>query len=153
MHQHADATSDLQAAEYLGEASRQLQEELGKVIVGQQRVIEELLIAIFARGHCLMQGVPGLAKTLLVSTLAGAMDLTFHRIQFTPDLMPSDITGTDILQEDPDTGRRKFEFQRGPIFANLLLADEINRTPPKTQSALLQAMMERQVSAGNRTLG
>src|SRR4051812_7507328 len=98
-----------------------------------------------------MQGVPGLAKTLLVSTLAGAMDLTFHRIQFTPDLMPSDITGTDILQEDPDTGRRKFEFQRGPIFANLLLADEINRTPPKTQSALLQAMQERQTSVGNRT--
>src|SRR2546430_6920652 len=120
MHQHADASSDLQAAEYLGEASRQLQEELGKVIVGQQRVIEEMLIAIFARGHCLMQGVPGLAKTLLVSTVARAMDLSFRRIQFTPDLMPSDITGTDLLQEDPDTGRRRFEFQKGPIFANML---------------------------------
>src|SRR5881394_485251 len=152
MHQHADATSDLQAAEYLGEASRQLQEELGKVIVGQQRVIEELLIAIFARGHCLMQGVPGLAKTMLVSTLAQTMDLSFRRIQFTPDLMPSDIIGTEILQEDPDTGRRRFEFQPGPIFAHLLLADEINRTPPKTQAALLQGMQERQVSIGSRTL-
>ncbi len=143
--------ADVAAARYLAETYHQLQAELSKVIVGQNRVIEELLIAIFARGHCLMQGVPGLAKTLLVSTLAGAMDLTFHRIQFTPDLMPSDITGTDILQEDPDTGRRKFEFQRGPIFANMLLADEINRTPPKTQSALLQAMQERQTTVGNRT--
>src|SRR5689334_15385285 len=143
--------ADVAAARYLAETAHQLQAELSKVIVGQNRVIEELLIAIFARGHCLMQGVPGLAKTLLVSTLAGAMDLTFHRIQFTPDLMPSDITGTDILQEDPDTGRRKFEFQRGPIFANLLLADEINRTPPKTQAALLQAMQERQVTAGSHT--
>src|SRR3954452_5917194 len=153
MHQHADASSDLQAAEYLGEASRQLQEELAKVIVGQDRVIEELLIAIFARGHCLMQGVPGLAKTMLVSTLAQTMDLSFRRIQFTPDLMPSDITGTEILQEDPETGRRRFEFQKGPIFANLLLADEINRTPPKTQAALLQAMQERQVTVGSRTMG
>jgi MoxR-like ATPase len=144
--------SDLTAARLLADSCRRLQAELGKVIVGQTRVIEELLIAVFARGHCLMQGVPGLAKTLVVSTLAGAMDLSFHRIQFTPDLMPSDITGTDILQEDPDTGRRRFEFQKGPIFANLLLADEINRTPPKTQAALLQAMQERQVTAGNRTL-
>src|SRR6478752_9228091 len=143
-----DFPSDLESAEYLGEASRQLQEELGKVIVGQQRVIEELLIAVFSRGHCLVQGVPGLAKTLLVSTLAGAMDLSYQRIQFTPDLMPSDITGTDILQEDPETGRRRFEFLKGPIFANLLLADEINRTPPKTQAALLQAMQEQQVTAG-----
>src|SRR6184192_2180943 len=142
MHQHADASSDLQAAEYLGEASRQLQTELGKVIVGQTRVIEEVLIAIFARGHCLMQGVPGLAKTMLVSTLAKTMELSFRRIQFTPDLMPSDITGTGILQEDPESGRRGFEFQRGPVFANMLLADEINRTPPKTQAALLQAMQE-----------
>jgi len=147
----ASSHADVAAARYLAETTHQLQAELSKVIVGQNRVIEELLIAIFARGHCLMQGVPRLAKTLLVSTLAGAMDLTFHRIQFTPDLMHSDITGTDILQEDPDTGRRKFEFQRGPIFANLLLADEINRTPPKTQSALLQAMQERQTSVGNRT--
>jgi len=147
----AASHADVAAARYLAETYHQLQAELSKVIVGQQRVVEELLIAIFARGHCLMQGVPGLAKTLLVSTLAGAMDLTFHRIQFTPDLMPSDITGTDILQEDPDSGRRKFEFQRGPIFANMLLADEINRTPPKTQSALLQAMQERQTTVGNRT--
>ncbi|MDP9172807.1 MAG: MoxR family ATPase [Planctomycetota bacterium] len=145
-------SSDLEAARYLGEACAKLTAELGKIIVGQSRVIEEVLIAIFARGHCLMQGVPGLAKTRLVSTLAQTMDLSFHRIQFTPDLMPSDITGTDILQEDPDSGKRKFEFQKGPIFANLLLADEINRTPPKTQSALLQAMQERQVTAGNRTL-
>ena len=130
----------------------QLQAELSKVIIGQTRVIEEVLIAVFCRGHCLMQGVPGLAKTKLCSALAQAMELSFHRIQFTPDLMPSDITGTDILQEDPETGRRRFEFQKGPIFANLLLADEINRTPPKTQSALLQAMQERQVTAGSRTL-
>lgn len=144
--------SDVQAAKYLGEACHQLKHELAKVIVGQERVLEELLIAVFSRGHCLMQGVPGLAKTLLVSTLAQAMDLTFHRIQFTPDLMPSDITGTDVLQEDPDTGRRRFEFLKGPIFANLILADEINRTPPKTQAALLQAMQEGQVTAGSRTL-
>lgn len=143
--------ADLDAAKFLQQACQDLQAELGKVIVGQNRVIEELLVAIFARGHCLMQGVPGLAKTLLVSTLAQAMDLSFRRIQFTPDLMPSDITGTDILQENPNTARRTFEFQKGPIFANLLLADEINRTPPKTQAALLQAMQERQVTAGNRT--
>jgi MoxR-like ATPase len=146
------AYSDVEAAKYLGDACAQLQGELAKVIVGQDRVIEEILIAIFGRGHCVMQGVPGLAKTLLVSTLAQAMDLSFARIQFTPDLMPSDITGTDVLQEDPDTGRRRFEFLHGPIFANLLLADEINRTPPKTQAALLQAMQEQQVTAGLRTL-
>jgi MoxR-like ATPase len=144
--------TDIQAAEFLGQAYHKLQAEIAKVIVGQGRVIEELLVAVFARGHCLMQGVPGLAKTLLVSTLSQAMDLSFRRIQFTPDLMPSDITGTDILQEDPETSRRRFEFQKGPIFANIILADEINRTPPKTQSALLQAMQERQVTAGNRTL-
>ena len=152
MHQSSSESSDLQAAEFLGETYRQLQVEIGKVIVGQQRVIEELLIAIFARGHCLMQGVPGLAKTMLVSTLAQTMDLSFRRIQFTPDLMPSDIVGTEILQEDPDTGRRRFEFQPGPIFAHLLLADEINRTPPKTQAALLQGMQERQVTIASRTL-
>src|SRR5438105_8738326 len=144
--------SDLDSARFLAESCRQLQAELAKVIVGQDRVIEEILIAVFARGHCIMQGVPGLAKTMLVSTLAQAMDMSFHRIQFTPDLMPSDITGTDILQEDPDTGRRRFEFIRGPIFANLLLADEINRTPPKTQAALLEAMQEHQVTAGSHTL-
>src|SRR5947208_1506695 len=148
-----DSPTDIQSAEFLGEAYRKVQAQIAKVIVGQQRVIEELLVAVFARGHCLMQGVPGLAKTLLVSTVSQALDLSFRRIQFAPDLMPSDITGTDILQEDPETGRRRFEFQKGPIFANLLLADEINRTPPKTQAALLQAMQERQVTVGNRTLG
>src|SRR3954463_12824660 len=144
-------SGDVESAQYLGEVCKKLHDELGKVIVGQNRVIEEVLLAVFARGHCLMQGVPGLAKTLLVSTLAATMDLTFRRIQFTPDLMPSDITGTEILQEDPDSLRRRFEFQKGPVFANVLLADEINRTPPKTQSALLQAMQERQVSAGGQT--
>ena len=143
---------DLAAAKLLADSYVRLQDELGKVIVGQQRVIDELLTAVFARGHCLVQGVPGLAKTLLVSTMGRALDLSFHRIQFTPDLMPSDITGTDLLQEDPETGRRKFEFQPGPIFTNLLLADEINRTPPKTQAALLQAMQERQVTVGGHTL-
>jgi MoxR-like ATPase len=136
----------------LAAACANLRRELAKVIIGQDRVIEEVLIAIFCRGHCLMQGVPGLAKTTLVSSLARAMDLSFSRIQFTPDLMPSDITGSQVLQEDPQTGRRQFEFHKGPIFANLILADEINRTPPKTQSALLQAMQERQISAGNGTL-
>src|SRR5258705_5859199 len=144
-------SQDLQSARYLSEAYQELQTELSKVIVGQTRVIEELLIAIFARGHCIMQGVPGLAKPLLVSTIARAMELSFRRIQFTPDLMPSDIPGTDILQEDVESGRRKFEFQKGPIFANMLLADEINRTPPKTQAALLQAMQEKQVTAGSHT--
>jgi MoxR-like ATPase len=144
-------TSDLDAARQLASAYAQLHAELGKTIVRQRRVIDEILIALFARGHCLVQGVPGLAKTLLVSTLARAMDFSFRRIQFTPDLMPSDITGTDVLQEDPDTGRRRFEFSKGPVFANLILADEINRTPPKTQAALLQAMQERQVTAGAHT--
>jgi len=148
----AGTTAELEAARFLARATGLLQAELAKVIVGQNRVIEEILIAVFARGHCLVQGVPGLAKTRIIATLAAAMELSFHRIQFTPDLMPSDITGTDILQEEPETGRRRFEFQAGPIFANLLLADEINRTPPKTQAALLQAMQERQVTAGNRTL-
>ena len=125
--------------------------EIGKVIVGQDRVIEEVLIALFARGHCLLVGVPGLAKTLLISTLAEILDLDFNRIQFTPDLMPSDITGTDILQEDAATGRRQFQFLKGPIFTNILLADEINRTPPKTQAALLQSMQEYKVTASGRT--
>jgi MoxR-like ATPase len=143
---------DLESARFLGNACARLKDELGKVVVGQHRVIEEVLIAVFSRGHCLMQGVPGLAKTMLISSLSSTLDLSFRRIQFTPDLMPSDITGTDILQEDPQSGRRRFEFQKGPIFANLILADEINRTPPKTQSALLQAMQERQVTAGGQTL-
>ena len=125
--------------------------EIRKVIVGQDRVVEEVLIALFARGHCLLVGVPGLAKTLLISTLAEILDLQFNRIQFTPDLMPSDITGTDILQEDPSTGRRQFQFLKGPIFTNILLADEINRTPPKTQAALLQSMQEYKVTAGGAT--
>ena len=125
--------------------------EIRKVIIGQDRVVEEVLIALFARGHCLLVGVPGLAKTLLISTLAEILDLEFNRIQFTPDLMPSDITGTDILQEDPSTGRRQFQFIKGPIFTNILLADEINRTPPKTQAALLQSMQEYKVTAGGTT--
>ena len=142
-------SGDVESAQYLGEACQKLHDELGKVIVGQNRVIEEVLIAIFARGHCLMQGVPGPGQDAArLARSPQAMDLTFQRIQFTPDLMPSDITGTDILQEDPETGRRRFGFLKGPVFANLLLADEINRTPPKTQAALLQAMQEQQVTVG-----
>jgi MoxR-like ATPase len=144
--------TDIAAAEELGRAAEALQAEIARVIVGQRDVVEQLLVCLFARGHCLMQGVPGLAKTLLISTLARATDLSFRRIQFTPDLMPGDITGTEILQEDPDTGRRRFEFVPGPLFGHLVLADEINRTPPKTQSALLQAMQERQVTVGARTM-
>jgi MoxR-like ATPase len=131
----------------LNAAFRALSEQIGRVIVGQAEVIEQLLIGLFSRGHCLLVGVPGLAKTLLVSTLARILDLSFKRIQFTPDLMPADITGTDILQDDPQTQRRQFVFLPGPIFAHLVLADEINRTPPKTQAALLEAMQERQVTA------
>ncbi len=127
-----------------------MQQELQKVIVGQDEVIEQLFAAIFTRGHCLLEGVPGLAKTLMVSTLARILDVGFKRIQFTPDLMPSDITGTNVLEED-EAGRREFRFVQGPIFTNILLADEINRTPPKTQAALLQAMQERQVSVGRTT--
>jgi MoxR-like ATPase len=125
--------------------------EIGKVIVGQQEVIEQLVMALLSKGHCLLEGVPGLAKTLLISTLARILHLSFKRIQFTPDLMPADITGTDILQDDPDTGRRKFVFLQGPLFANMILADEINRTPPKTQAALLEAMQEHHVTAGAQT--
>ncbi len=125
-----------------------LKQELGKVIVGQSQVMEELLIVLFCRGHCLLVGVPGLAKTLLVSTLSQALNLTFTRIQFTPDLMPSDITGTEVIEEDKATGQRGLRYVKGPIFANALLADEINRTPPKTQAALLEAMQEHQVTAG-----
>ncbi len=134
----------------LTEAYRKVRAEIGKVIIGQDHVVEELLIGLFARGHVLLVGVPGLAKTLLVSTVARISSLSFRRIQFTPDMMPSDITGTDILQDDPETGRRRFTFIAGPIFANMILADEINRTPPKTQAALLEAMQERHVSAGRR---
>jgi MoxR-like ATPase len=128
-----------------------LRTEVGRVIVGQDKVIEELLIALFAGGHCLLVGVPGLAKTLLISTVAQALELKFSRIQFTPDLMPSDITGTDILEEDAATRKRSFRFIPGPIFGNVILADEINRTPPKTQAALLQAMQEKKVTAGGQT--
>src|SRR5207249_6609502 len=127
---------------------RRIRKELSKAIVGQERVLEELLIAIFARGHCLLVGVPGLAKTLMVRTLADSLNLSFSRIQFTPDLMPSDITGTEVLQEDKATGQRLFKFLHGPLFANVILADEINRTPPKTQAALPEAMQERQVTVG-----
>jgi MoxR-like ATPase len=142
---------DLAAADELGNLTARLKAEVGTVIVGQDDVIEQLLISLFANSHCFMVGVPGLAKTLAVSTLAQVLQLSFKRIQFTPDLMPSDITGTDIIQEDPETGKRHFEFLKGPLFANLVLADEINRTPPKTQAALLEAMQERQVTAGVHT--
>lgn len=143
--------SELKAVERIAQVRQAIVGELRKVIVGQTQVIEQLLISLLAKGHCLLIGVPGLAKTLLVSTLARVLDLTFKRIQFTPDLMPSDILGTDVLQEDPETGRRLFEFMTGPIFANIVLADEINRAPPKTQSALLEAMQERKVTIGRRT--
>ncbi|MBI5685772.1 MAG: MoxR family ATPase [Verrucomicrobia bacterium] len=142
---------DVAAVARVKEAYNQIRTELAKVIVGQDDVIEELLVTLFARGHCLLVGVPGLAKTLLINSLSRVLSLSFKRIQFTPDLMPSDITGTDIIQEDPETGRRKFQFLAGPVFANMLLADEINRTPPKTQAALLEAMQEHKVTAGGRT--
>src|SRR5258708_4565539 len=138
----------LAAVERLNEGYRRIRTELRKAIVGQQRVMEELLIAVFARGHCLLVGVPGLAKTLMIRTLADALDLSFNRVQFTPDLMPADITGTEVIQEDKATGTRNFKFLQGPIFANVVLADEINRTPPKTQAALLEAMQEHQVTVG-----
>jgi MoxR-like ATPase len=142
---------DLAAIERIADARDQILVEVRKAIYGQQDVIDHLLIALFAKGHCLLMGVPGLAKTLLISTLAEILDMSFNRIQFTPDLMPSDITGTDILEEDHATGKRFFKFIKGPIFSNLLLADEINRTPPKTQAALLQSMQEYKVSAGGTT--
>jgi len=143
--------ADLEAVRELHDARRLLLSEIEKRIVGQKEVVDSLLVSLFARGHCLFVGVPGLAKTLLISTVADVLDLTFNRIQFTPDLMPSDITGTDVLEEDHVTGKRAFRFVKGPIFANLLLADEINRTPPKTQAALLQAMQEYRVTAGGET--
>jgi MoxR-like ATPase len=144
----SDPMSDEQAVVRLGEARDQILGEVRKIIVGMDQVIDEMMIAIFARGHCLLVGVPGLAKTLLVSSLAQTLSLTFKRIQFTPDLMPSDITGTEVLQDDPVTGERRFKFLKGAVFANLILADEINRTPPKTQAALLESMQEKKVSAG-----
>ncbi len=147
----AAAEIDVEALERLGEAHRMLRAEIARVITGQERVIDDLLTAIFARGHALMVGVPGLAKTLMVQTIARAIDLDFNRIQFTPDLMPADITGTEIIEQDRTSGERVFRFIRGPVFANILLADEINRTPPKTQAALLQAMQERQVTCAGET--
>jgi MoxR-like ATPase len=143
---------DKAAAALLVDAYKKIVDEMGKFIVGQQEVIEQLFIAILAGGHCLLEGVPGLAKTAMIRSLSRTMDLSFRRIQFTPDLMPSDITGTDIIQEDPATGRRQFVFQQGPIFTQMLLADEINRTPPKTQAALLEAMQEHSVTVGGHTL-
>ncbi|MCB9640554.1 MAG: MoxR family ATPase [Myxococcales bacterium] len=150
-HVALDPQKDLQAVEELHKIYQQIHTELHKRIVGQDHVIESLLVALFSRGHTLLVGVPGLAKTLLIATLAEILDLAFNRIQFTPDLMPSDITGTDILEEDHATGKRVFRFVHGPIFCNLLLADEINRTPPKTQAALLQSMQEYRVTAGGST--
>ncbi len=141
---------DLRAVEKLNEAYGQITRELSKVIVGQKYVVEQLLVALFARGHCLLVGVPGLAKTLMIRSVADALSLEFNRIQFTPDLMPSDITGTEVIQEDKASGTREFRFLPGPVFANVILADEINRTPPKTQAALLEAMQEHQVTAGGK---
>ena len=148
-----DATpdNDLQTVEHLKTACDQITAEIGKVIIGQRDIVDQLLIALLCGGHCLLVGVPGLAKTLLISTLARALDLSFSRIQFTPDLMPSDITGTEVLEEDHATGHKTFRFVKGPLFANIILADEINRTPPKTQAALLQAMQEHEVTAGGGT--
>jgi len=144
------AADELAAVEKLQRGYHNMRAELGKVIVGQDAVIEELLIALFCKGHALLVGVPGLAKTLLISTLAKTLGLSFNRIQFTPDLMPSDITGTEVIEEDKTTGGRVLRFVRGPVFANVILADEINRTPPKTQAALLEAMQEHQVTAGGK---
>ena len=148
---NAMSNVDLAQVEEMGKKKAEIISEIKKVIVGQDKVIEEILIALFCRGHCLLVGVPGLAKTLLISTLAGIMELNFNRVQFTPDLMPSDITGTDILEEEVGSKQRSFRFIKGPIFTNILLADEINRTPPKTQAALLQAMQEYKVTAGGVT--
>lgn len=142
---------DIKAVEEIAQAQEKIKEEVSKVIIGQEKVIELMMIALFSKGHSIFVGVPGLAKTLLVSTLAEVLDLKFQRIQFTPDLMPSDITGTEVLQEDQSSGKRYFRFIKGPVFTNILLADEINRTSPKTQAALLQAMQEYKVTAGGET--
>jgi MoxR-like ATPase len=146
--QAALAPDDLESIRRLRDAFQEIKQQLARVIVGQDHVIEELLIALFSRGHCILEGVPGLAKTLMISTLSKCLSLAFSRIQFTPDLMPSDITGTEIIEENRSTGHREFKFLEGPLFANVILADEINRTPPKTQAALLEAMQERQVTVG-----
>ncbi|MHC4815859.1 MAG: AAA family ATPase, partial [Planctomycetota bacterium] len=139
---------DLKQVEKLQKAYDQMKDEIRKVIVGQDEVIDQLFMALFCRGHCLLVGVPGLAKTLMISSLAQALNLSFNRIQFTPDLMPSDITGTEVIQEDKASRSRSFKFLPGPVFANVILADEINRTPPKTQAALLESMQERHVTVG-----
>ena len=146
------ANEDQQSVERLQQVYAKMKEEVGRVIVGQNEVVEQTLMAIFCRGHALLVGVPGLAKTLLISTLSEALELSFKRIQFTPDLMPADITGTDVLEVNPETGHRAFRFVHGPLFANMVLADEINRTPPKTQAALLEAMQEHHVTVGEHTL-
>ncbi|MBN1349806.1 MoxR family ATPase [candidate division KSB1 bacterium] len=146
-----ETQNDLETVEQLKQARERICNEIGKVIVGQRKVIDELLISLLSKGHCLLIGVPGLAKTLLISTLADVLNLNFNRIQFTPDLMPSDITGTEVIEEDMSTGRKTFKFIKGPVFSNIVLADEINRTPPKTQAALLQAMQEHEVSAAGET--
>src|SRR5213079_708182 len=148
---YSPATNDLAAVEQLSRAYKVMRNELGKVIVGQEEVVEQVLTAMFCQGHVLLVGVPGLAKTLLVRTISDVLHLSFRRIQFTPDLMPSDITGTDVLEEDRTTGKRTFRFVKGPLFANMVLADEINRTPPKTQAALLEAMQEHRVTSGEHT--
>lgn len=145
------AQPDVQAVDQLRQAYATIREEVGRIIVGQDEVLEQLLIALFAGGHCILEGVPGLAKTLMISTLSQALDLSFNRIQFTPDLMPSDITGTEVIQENKSTGQRELRFIPGPVFANVILADEINRTPPKTQAALLECMQERQITIGGDT--
>lgn len=142
---------DLKSIESLAGAIKRVRSEIGKVIIGQTDIIDELLISLFARGHCLLIGVPGLAKTLLIRTLADAVDLKYSRIQFTPDLMPGDITGSEVIEENVTTGQKQFRFIKGPIFSNIVLADEINRTPPKTQSALLEAMQEHEVTAAGTT--
>ena len=151
MTENENAPSDVELVASLHEAANEAMEAIGQRIIGQRGIVEHLLIALMSRGHALFVGVPGLAKTLLIQTLAEVLDLGFNRIQFTPDLMPSDVTGTDVLEQDQETGRRSFRFVQGPIFTNLLLADEINRTPPKTQAALLQAMQEYQVTASGAT--
>jgi len=148
MTDHAVGTTDSDAIHKLADAREKILSQMAQVIVGQDQVIEELLISLFSRGHCLLEGVPGLAKTLMISTLARALNLSFSRIQFTPDLMPADITGTEIIEENRSTGNREFRFLEGPLFSNVVLADEVNRTPPKTQAALLEAMQERQVTVG-----
>ena len=145
-------SDDKEAVERLHGSYQRMKEELAQVIVGQEKVVEQVLMAMFCRGHALLVGVPGLAKTLLVSTVSEALELEYKRIQFTPDLMPADITGTDVLEVDPETGHRGFRFVNGPLFASMVLADEINRTPPKTQAALLEAMQEHHVTVGERTL-